>query len=385
MRQQAGGRRGQPLVVLAVLLAGWIAFRATMWQAPVQDAAQAPLLAASTRAGVSVRSEPVPAFLPLTAALPVALPTAIRLKREAAANRPEPRFLFDLAPSPAVPLSLDPPPPFLQPLPPSFAAGHSLILMAGLARLELPPALAQHFARHSAPGLRAAPAHPPVVAAARAAQSRWSRDGWLLLRRDTTTPVTSGRGSYGRSQLGAVLRYRLAPASGHHPAAYLRASGALAGARENEVALGLAARPVPRLPLAVAAELRVAHAPGRTSLRPVAYAVSELPPMQLPGGFVAEAWLQAGYAGGDFATGFVDGQARIERRMAVLGDAELSAGGGVWGGAQKGASRVDIGPGASLKLTVGKTASRVSLDWRFRIAGEAEPSSGPALTISAGF
>ncbi|MBS1239358.1 MAG: hypothetical protein H6R45_64, partial [Proteobacteria bacterium] len=59
--------------------------------------------------------------------------------------------------------------------------------------------------------------------------------------------------------------------------------------------------------------------------------------------------------------------------------------GGAWGGAQKGAARLDIGPSASLQLKLGEANSRVSMDWRFRVAGEARPASGPALTISAGF
>ena len=28
---------------------------------------------------------------------------------------------------------------------------------------------------------------------------------------------------------------------------------------------------------------------------------------------------------------------------------------------------------------------RAAVDWRFRVAGDADPGSGPALTLSAGF
>src|SRR5690606_35138038 len=87
-------------------------------------------------------------------------------------------------------------------------------------------------------------------------KSRWSGDFWLLLREDTTTAVTSGRGSYGQSQVGAVLRFDLLPSSDYRPTAYLRASQALAGADESEVAAGLAARPIPSVPITLAAELR---------------------------------------------------------------------------------------------------------------------------------
>jgi hypothetical protein len=134
-----------------------------------------------------------------------------------------------------------------------------------------------------------------------------------------------------------------------------------------------------------AGELRLTRAGGQTSARPAAYAVTELPRIDLPAGFKGEAYAQAGYVGGDFATAFVDGQLKLDRQLARLGNAELRAGGGAWGGAQKGAARLDIGPSATLAFKLGETNSRLSMDWRFRVAGDAAPKSGPALTISAGF
>ena len=41
--------------------------------------------------------------------------------------------------------------------------------------------------------------------------------------------------------------------------------------------------------------------------------------------------------------------------------------------------------GNTLPAKIGPVPSRLSLDWRFRVAGEAEPADGPALTLSAGF
>ena len=55
------------------------------------------------------------------------------------------------------------------------------------------------------------------------------------------------------------------------------------------------------------------------------------------------------------------------------------------GGAQRGAARVDIGPSAGLVVPVGASAVRVTLDWRQRIAGDAAPGSGPALSIGSDF
>ena len=58
---------------------------------------------------------------------------------------------------------------------------------------------------------------------------------------------------------------------------------------------------------------------------------------------------------------------------------------GAWGGAQDGASRLDIGPSAAVSFRLGEGRGRVAADYRIRVAGEAEPASGPALTLSAGF
>lgn len=386
---------GQPLVVFGVLLVGWIVLRVAVWQspfgdpaAPVPPARQADAVFATLRGG---NAEPGPraASAPSVA---MAQPRSARHAysptddgagpiRPDAAPQPDPVS----APVDPTPVRAPVEPAPIEPLPPRSAAGHSLMLMAGFSNLALPPEIARYFPARQQPAPAAVPFPPASAMAGMSGADRWSADAWLLLRRDSTNAVTSGRGSYGQSQFGAVLRYRLWGSSGHRPTAYLRATQALAGARESEAALGLAARPVPGLPLVAAAEMRLARADGDTRARPAAYAVTELPPMRLPGGFTGEAYLQAGYVGGDFATGFIDGQVRAERKLFDLGAGELRAGGGVWGGAQEGASRLDVGPGATVRLAIGGTPARASMDWRFRIAGDAEPRSGAALTISAGF
>ncbi|MBW8785010.1 MAG: hypothetical protein JF593_10290, partial [Novosphingobium sp.] len=139
-------------------------------------------------------------------------------------------------------------------------------------------------------------------------------------------------------------------------------------------------------PVTASAELRATRlAGGAVRLRPAAALVTEIAPIALPAQTRAEFYAQAGYVGGTAATAFVDGQLRLDRRIAGVGRSELRAGGGVWGGAQKGAARLDAGPSATLGFPAGAGAARLGLDWRFRIAGNAAPASGPALTLSAGF
>jgi len=272
---------------------------------------------------------------------------------------------------------------------PRAVIGHSLLLMAGLAQMEVPPVLLAYIqgARQIASGIPAAapmlsplPPREPAAAA-----SRWSADAWLLLREDATSPLLAGGPSYGRSQAGGVVRYRLAPASSLRPQAYWRASAALAGPREQEIAAGVSARPLAGVPVRLAVEARVGETDRGRRVRPAAFLVTEFPPLDLPLGARAEAYAQGGYVGGDYATAFVDGQARLDRPLARFGGTEVTAGAGVWGGAQKGAARLDIGPTAAVSFRLGDARGRVAADYRFRVAGDAEPSSGPALTLSAGF
>lgn len=373
--------RGEPLLVLGLVVGGWLTMRVMLWQSPFEGPGA--MLAGAARATASE-----PAAWPLRALAP---------GRRAPTRIPGPADAPVAAPPPAPWLAASaapPPPPVagLQRPPARQIVGQQLLLAAAFAHMELPPEIAAYFAAPSrgalpAPLLAGRRPDPSDRAAERpAATARWSGDAWLMLRNGSGGPIAIGEPSYGRSQAGAVLRYRLAPASGHRPAAYLRTTRALAGAREGEVAAGLSARPVTGLPLRVAGEVRVSEGPAGREVRPAGFAVTELPPARLPLGLRAEAYAQAGYVGGRYATAFVDGQARIDTHVARLGPAsELRAGGGVWGGAQRHAGRLDIGPSATVNFRLGATQSRLALDYRVRVAGDAAPQSGPALTISAGF
>lgn len=282
-----------------------------------------------------------------------------------------------------------------------MASGHNLMLTAALSGQAIPPELLAYFmpgsllradagredrqaALRGWPLLGPDPDAPGPTGTAR--QSRWSGDAWAFWRQDTTTPITSGRTSYGRSQAGAVLRYRPFPQSGWQPAIYLRGSWALDGAREKEAAVGVSARPLPSVPVAVAAEARVFDGVAGSEVRPAAFAVTQLPPADLPLGLRGEAYAAAGYVGGRDATGFVDGQARVDTGVvAITQDAEFRLGAGAWGGAQDGGGRFDVGPTASLPFSIGSVSGRASADYRLRVAGEVEPASGPAVTVSIGF
>jgi hypothetical protein len=227
-----------------------------------------------------------------------------------------------------------------------------------------------------------------TVSQAPARSQRWSGDGWMLLRRGSGGEVASGPrpASYGASQAGAILRYRLAPGSDRRPFAYLRGTTTLRGVSEQQAALGLGMRPFPAIPVSAAAEVRAVEGPAGLKIQPSAFLVTELAPVVLPVELQAEIYAQAGYVGGAFATPFADGQLRVDRALAEIGRITARIGAGAWGGAQKGAARLDVGPAATIWLPVSRSGgARLALDWRLRVAGDAKPESGPALTLSAGF
>ena len=397
-RANRAARRGQPIVVLMLLLSGWVAARAAVWEMPFAGppaTAQAVQLADYAAPSAPNRS------------LPEAMANGAGSSRDKAAqpatNAPAtitlPRVIPFAAPVPSVPLAAPLPTnaaaqlgptsaPLAAPTPSAsrVAAGHQMLWLAAVGQLPLPAVL---FERR---GEQPAREIDRPLARRDAMHKRWSADSWLLLRPGTAVTVRNGFSapSYGASQVGAVIRYRLAADNPRKPSLYLRASGAVRAPHDEELAVGLAARPIARLPVLAMAELRVSRPGNGTRLRPAAALVSEFPPLDLPLGLRAEAYGQAGYVGGSGvggsgASAFVDGQLHLTRRLARIGKMELRAGAAAWGGAQQGASRVDAGPTASLGLPIGPTNARLSADWRFRLAGRATPGSGPAITLSAGF
>ena len=366
--------RGEPLVVLGLVFGGWLAMRVLLWQPPFGIPGPKAILAQEGAEGpTDVRAER--AVRPTAYIPPLAGPMASDLR-------------------PRVPLSVrrrttagEAGALAAQENPSTEGiGGEQLLLSAAFAHLKLPPEIAAHVPAGRPTSVLGS--EEPLLGRALpqpASSGRWSGDAWLLWRGDGSGPLAAGQSSYGRSQAGAVLRYRLAPPSAHRPVVYVRVTRALAGTRESDLAAGVAVRPFAGLPLSLAGEVRVNDGPAGRELRPAAFAVTDLPPLGLPLGLRAEGYAQGGYVGGHFATAFVDGQGRIDLKAGRSGQAEVRVGAGLWGGAQKDAARLDVGPSATASISLGDARVRAALDYRLRVAGDAAPKSGPALTISAGF
>jgi hypothetical protein len=86
---------------------------------------------------------------------------------------------------------------------------------------------------------------------------------------------------------------------------------------------------------------------------------------------------------------FAGAQLRAGMPVVQLGKLAFVAGPGTWASLQRGSGftsgRVDIGPTLLLRAPMGKLSVDIMADWRFRVAGNALPGNGPALTLSTGF
>ncbi|EAQ29189.1 hypothetical protein NAP1_00415 [Erythrobacter sp. NAP1] len=389
-------RRGAPLVLLVVILAGWTAGRSMVWESPFA----LPEFELSPAGILLVEREP------LAQGSEVALAQgdqriASGIPDEAGEGNEALLGLSDTAQHGGGG--------FISASHSSqVAAGHHLLMTAAFqqdfsirgftsgSELEgyAPGSVSAQAERASALDGGAPPflAQSPVSNTPMPSDDRWSLDAFAFFRSGSSSLSTAqGRVPvYGASQLAANLQYRLAPSSQHDPRAYTRAYHALVADAETEVAAGLSARPIAAIPLRTAAEVRVVRNRFATQARPAAYAVTEIAPQKLPLGLAVETYAGAGYVGGAADTFFVDGQAGITRELVRLKGMtdqplRLSLGGAAWGGAQRDAERLDVGPTMRLDMTLGSVPARISVDWRERVAGDAEPTSGIAATLSTRF
>lgn len=333
-------RQPPPLRFLLLVVGGWLCLRAAVyapaWWIEAGVAAPAPTSPRATQAGAvaadGVRHRAVPA--PLAPLRAHSAGFAPRIASYAARDG-----------APAMPVF--------------FTEAAERLRPSRAAPAALPPQLLE----------RTAPFARVAVA------GRWSASAWGLLRRDGA-PGLAPAGTLGGSQAGVRLRYRLNGDAARPLALSARLYAPLRDRRGGEAAVGIDWRPLGGAPVHILAERRQAlGADGRSAFALTVYGgVDEV---RLPGRLRLDAYGQAGAVGTRSPDFFADGSARIS-----LPAGRLEFGAGAWGGAQRGAARLDAGPLVAIRLP-GRT--RVSAEWRFRIAGDAAPGSGPALTLGSDF
>ncbi len=250
--------------------------------------------------------------------------------------------------------------------------------MPRLAQLLGAPTLVQPPQFDGAPPAPSSAAQPLPNAAGR----RWSINAVAFFRDSASRGLRSVAPQLGGSQ--QVLTGRLALSRDGRWAVQGRVIGAGNRTRPDEAALAIIVQPLRAVPLHLVAERRVALAAGgrnATALYATTGASAALPDPA----WRADAYGAAGVVGLRRGDSFAEGSARLTRTIASTGGVTVEGGGASWGAAQPGAARVDIGPTLTVRGTRSELASSVTLDWRHRIAGNARPASGPAVTLSVGF
>ena len=206
---------------------------------------------------------------------------------------------------------------------------------------------------------------------------RFQASTWALLRQQGSVAgsrsLASG-GQLGASQAGARLIYNV----DRRLAAVARFSSEI-GRRGGEVAAGVRVHPLVSIPVWVTAERRQAvgkYGGGRNAF--ALFLEGGLYGRPLPWRFSLDTYLQGGVVGFNSRDLFIDGGLWVTRPVYR----NFSAGFGVWGGAQPGLYRVDAGPRITMRV---RNNVKLHLDWRQRVAGNARPGSGPAITLSGDF
>lgn len=229
------------------------------------------------------------------------------------------------------------------------------------------------------------PAHSPIpaeeVPAAPPLRPRLDRlqlSSWALLRNQDTgvagsRSLASG-GQLGASQAGARVLYNF-----NHQLAISARMSSEVGRRGGEVAGGIRIQPLVRFPVWLTAERRQRvgrFGGGRNDF--ALFAEAGVYQRPLPGRFSFDGYLQGGVVGVKTRDLFIDGALTATRQVYR----NFSIGFGVWGGAQPGLSRLDAGPRLTMQV---RRNVKVHADWRQKLAGNARPGSGPALTLSGDF
>ena len=223
------------------------------------------------------------------------------------------------------------------------------------------------------------PSRPiPEAASSVAPATRFDRlqlSAWAMLRGRPGASSLASNGMLGGSQAGARLTWRF----NRHLAASVRTSAPVGSTTQGgEAAAGIRYQPFAGLPVALTAERRqaIGRYGGRSGF--AIFAEGGVWDRPVIAGLMLDSYLQAGVVGGRRRDWFVDGSATLTRPVWR----NFSGGLGVWGGAQPGLTRLDVGPRGTMR--VGRSM-RVHLDYRAKLLGNAQPGSGPVVTIAADF
>ncbi|MBB3941805.1 hypothetical protein GGR91_000027 [Sphingorhabdus rigui] len=205
-------------------------------------------------------------------------------------------------------------------------------------------------------------------------------------RHGSSPAGTLGNGQYGASQSAVIAAIPVLRFSGNPGLSRLSMAGRISVAhgsvRERELAAGVRWRPVARIPVQIIAERRFRQD------RPDAFAAlvaGGQSGVKLPLRFRLDGYGQAGFVSGQGGGPFADVAVQAHRPIAQSQRASFAIGAGVWGGGQDNVMRVDVGPNIRANVTTRGAVLQLDASWRWRVAGQAQPGHGPAVTLSTSF
>lgn len=205
-------------------------------------------------------------------------------------------------------------------------------------------------------------------------------------RRGNSAPGVFGNGQYGGSQSALLMTIPMLrfqdKSSGPRLAFTARVSVSHNIPREGEVATGLQWRPSATFPAQVTLERR--FRPDRADAF-AAFVSGGHDAAALPLGFALDGYGQAGILTGKSGGVFANAQLHALKPVTSRTHIKLAAGAGAWVGGQSEIMRLDIGPSVRADLHAEPAILRIDASWRYRIAGNAEPGNGPAVTLSTSF
>ena len=369
-------RPGGPLQFLFGVVGGWIVLRALTFASPVllqaafPDGAPLPAMLGSISTGSEAvgAADANPMVQQSLRPLPVLAPQA-EMKRALvpASVLPRPDYAKRAVESGLVPIG-------------GLREKTASVPVNRTAPSSPAPPAAEPVATR-APAMTA-PSIAPQARAKRA--SPWSVTGWMLWRPNVMGGLAQGP-LLGGSQAGVRIDYRLWGDGQRGLALYGRGTRAIERPFAEEAAMGVAVRPVRGLPVSIMAERR--QRLGRGGRNGFALlAAGGIGPRPIARRIEVEGYAQGGVVGLPGADGFADGKASLTYKLTRPGrQPDVALGMSLSGSVQPGASRVDIGPEVRVRLPVVGGHMRLSAEWRERIAGDARPSRGPAITLVADF
>jgi hypothetical protein len=228
-------------------------------------------------------------------------------------------------------------------------------------------------------GADAAPLTSEALSRPAKPRSRWSGSAYVFVRPGSGAASLAAGGELGGSQAAARLSYQLNPDGPVRTAVAARLYAPL-GQKGAEAAVGLDWYPMAGVPVRVSVERRFdLDGKGRSAWS--AYAAGGFYLDKLHGTVAVDGYAQAGVVGAERHDLFVDGALRVGRRWPV-GDMTVTAVAGLWGAAQPEVARLDVGPRLAATVPVETHNVTLAVEGRLRIAGDAHPGSGAALTLA---